>query len=181
MRSAKIYKTMVGGVPTFSDIPPTKGRYIVYTPSCFACNLKSTIDWGAIRLHFDAYSELISSTALQFAVDPALVRAVIHAESNFNPRARSPKGAMGLMQLMPGTARLMGVTDAHSPAQNIRGGVQYLAGLLEQYQGNITLAAAAYNAGPGAVQKYSGIPPYAETRVYVQRVNTLYERYRAGR
>ena len=108
------------------------------------------------------------------------MRAVIHAESNFNPVARSRKGAVGLMQLMPATAQQLGVADALVPSLNIRGGVQYLAGLLAQFNGNISLATAAYNAGPGAVQKHAGIPPYAETQVYVQRVKILHQRYRSA-
>lgn len=178
---SKIYTYTSGGVRTFSDIPPMKGAYAIYTPSCFACDLRSTINWRSTRLYLKEFGEIIKAAAEKFSVDPALVRAIIHAESNFNANARSPKGARGLMQLMPGTAREVGVSDPTVPSQNIHGGVQYLAGLLAQYRGNISLAAAAYNAGPGAVDKYGGIPPYAETRVYVQRVKVLHERYRANR
>lgn len=174
----KIYKYMVGGVPTFSDIAPNKGAYVVVNLSCFACNPASTINWQAIRLYHKEFSDTIELAAGKFGVDPALVRAVIHAESGFNSLARSRKGAIGLMQLMPDTAREVGVTDARNPVQNIYGGVQYLAGLLSQFQGNITLATAAYNAGPGAVAKYSGVPPYAETQAYVKRVNILHQRYK---
>jgi soluble lytic murein transglycosylase-like protein len=106
------------------------------------------------------------------------VRAVIHAESNFNPLARSRKGAMGLMQLMPGTARDMGVADSSDPGQNIQGGVKYLAYLLGRFNGDITLATAAYNAGPGAVSRHHGVPPYEETKTYVFRVNVLHQRYK---
>jgi soluble lytic murein transglycosylase-like protein len=174
----RIYKSLQGGTPTFSDIPPAKGAYVVYRPSCYACSVTSDINWNATKLHLDAYSDEIGLAAKQFDLDPALVRAVIHAESNFNARARSQKGAMGLMQLMPGTARMLGVADASDPAHNIRGGAQYLAGLLARFKNDITLAAAAYNAGPEAVQKYAGVPPYAETQVYVERVKILFQRYR---
>jgi soluble lytic murein transglycosylase-like protein len=174
----RIYKSLQGGTPTFSDIPPAKGAYVVYRPSCYACSVTSDINWNATKLNLDAYSEEIGLAAKQFDLDPALVRAVIHAESNFNARARSQKGAMGLMQLMPSTARMLGVADASDPAHNIQGGTKYLAGLLARFKNDITLAAAAYNAGPEAVQKYAGVPPYAETQVYVERVKILFQRYR---
>ncbi len=177
---AKIYKFKVGGTTSFSDIPPNRGQYIVWKPSCFACNVNSTIDWNSIRLHLEEFGSFINAASLQYAIDPALVRAVIHAESNFNPNARSPKGAMGLMQLMPATARSLGVLDASIPANNIKGGVQYLATLLKRFKGDISLAAAAYNAGPEAVEKYVGVPPYDETVVYVQRVKILHQRYKVS-
>jgi hypothetical protein len=162
---------------SFSDTP-RRGAYIVWSPSCYACNLNSTINWHATKLHTQAYGEAIDAAAKAHDLDPALVRAVIHAESGFNPKARSHKGAVGLMQLMPATAREVGVRDARVPSHNIRGGTQYLASLLAQFRGDVTLAAAAYNAGPAAVAKYAGIPPYAETQVYVQRVKILHRRYR---
>lgn len=177
---AKIYKFKVGDTTSFSDIPPNRGQYVVWRPSCFACNIRSTIDWNLIRLHLDEFDSFISSASHEYAIDPALVKAVIHAESNFNPKARSPKGAMGLMQLMPATARSLGVIDASIPANNIKGGVQYLATLLKRFKGDVSLAAAAYNAGPEAVEKYLGIPPYDETIVYVQRVKILHQRYRVS-
>ncbi|OYT90399.1 MAG: lytic transglycosylase [Burkholderiales bacterium PBB3] len=173
----KIFKYLKGGSPTFSDVPPSKGAYVVYQPSCFACNLYSNIDWHTTPLRTDEYRAEIDLAARQFDLDPALVLALIHAESGFDPRARSPKGAMGLMQLMPGTARMLGVTDAYAPGSNIRGGAKYLAGLLKRFKGDTALAAAAYNAGPEAVQRYAGVPPFAETRVYVQRVKILHRRY----
>jgi len=174
----KIYKYLKGGTPSFSDVPPAKIPYVVFTPSCYACNVNSNINWHTTPLHLQAYGQEIAQAARQFSVDPALVRAVIHAESGFNPRARSNKGATGLMQLMPGTARMLGVTDALQPSDNIRGGTQYLAEQLTRFNNDISLAAAAYNAGPGAVQKYAGIPPFAETQVYVQRVKILHQRYK---
>lgn len=174
----KVYKFFVGGVPSFSDIPPTRRAYVIWTPSCYACNPTSNINWESTKLHLQEFNDTIISVAEKYAVDPALVRALIHAESGFNPNARSNKGAMGLMQLMPATARDLGVVDATVPAYNIRGGVQYLAGLLGRFKGNVSLAAAAYNAGPEAVEKYAGVPPYAETQTYVKRVNILHRRYR---
>ena len=117
------------------------------------------------------YSDLIARHASEQAINPDFVKAVIQAESAFNPRARSPKGAMGLMQLMPSTAALYRVTDAFDPAQNIRAGVAYLKSLLTRFNDNQSLALAAYNAGPGAVEKYGNVvPPYKETRNYVARI-----------
>ncbi len=151
-----------------------------YIATCFACNLHSPIHWGSVPLNLDAYADAIRAASMEYGVDEAFLRAIIHAESAFNPRALSIKGAQGLMQLMPGTASDMGVLDAFDSGQNIRGGARYLALLLRDFGGNEHLAAAAYNAGPGAVQRYSGVPPYAETQVYVQRVDTLRKRYEAA-
>ena len=151
-----------------------------YIATCFACNLHSTIHWGSVPLNITAYADAIRAASVEYGVDEAFLRAIIHAESAFNPRALSLKGAQGLMQLMPGTAGDMGVLDAFDTGQNIRGGARYLALLLRDFGGNERLAAAAYNAGPGAVQRYNGVPPYAETQVYVQRVDTLRKRYEAA-
>jgi soluble lytic murein transglycosylase-like protein len=117
------------------------------------------------------YQALIDEHAALNSVSADLIRAVIQAESAFNPRARSPKGAMGLMQLMPATALEFGVIDPYDPAENIGAGVKYLKQLLTQYDGSVELALAAYNAGPGAVKKYGGsVPPYRETRAYVAKI-----------
>jgi len=122
------------------------------------------------------YDGLILLTALEHDVPPALVKAVIAAESLFDPDAVSRKGAQGLMQLMPETASKLGVADPFSAAQNVRAGVKYLREMLDRY-GDMQRALAAYNAGPTAVDRYRGIPPYPETRAYVQRVMTYYRNY----
>jgi soluble lytic murein transglycosylase-like protein len=116
------------------------------------------------------YDALIQASAARNGVDPALLKALIRAESNFDPNAGSPAGAQGLTQLMPGTAAGLGVTDVHDPAQAIEGGAKYLRSQLDAFGGDETKALAAYNAGPGAVTRYGGVPPYAETQQYVQRV-----------
>ncbi len=116
------------------------------------------------------FETLVQEHASRQSLRPELVRAVIQVESGFDPQARSGKGAMGLMQLMPGTARELGVRDAYDPAENIRGGTMYLRHLLDRYEGNEELALAAYNAGFTAVDRYGRIPPYNETQNYVKRV-----------
>ena len=122
--------------------------------------------------------QLVNTNASQWNVDPALVKAIIANESGFNANATSNVGAQGLMQLMPGTASGLGVTNAYDPAQNVSGGTRYIKGLLDRFNGDVRKAVAAYNAGPGAVEKYGGVPPYAETQNYVQNVLASYEKYR---
>jgi hypothetical protein len=124
-----------------------------------------------------AYDRHIADACLQYGLDQRLVKAVIKAESAFDPFAVSPKGAQGLMQLMPSTSRDMGVLNPFDPQENIHGGVRYLRLLLDRFNNNVVNALAAYNAGPESVQKYGGIPPYLVTQTYVQRVLSLYSLY----
>jgi len=176
-----IYKFRDGsGVTHYTDRKPRHGGYVVVSFFCPACDPKSKVNWTATKLNLTDYTSEINLSATQYGVDPALVRAIVHAESAFNPEARSHKGAQGLMQLMPATASMYGVSDPYDAGENIRAGTHHLAGLLKQYNGDIKLAAAAYNAGAGAVKKYGGVPPYAETKVYVERVGVLHKRYQDG-
>lgn len=135
----------------------------------------------SVFLDRDGVEKMVREAAERHNVDPALVRAVIETESNWNPTARSRKGAVGLMQLIPSTAQRFGVNDASNPKQNVEAGVLYLKTLLERYNGNLDLALAAYNAGEGAVDRAGGIPRYRETRNYVQRVQDAYYRPGSGR
>lgn len=123
---------------------------------------------------------LAQSNGQLWGVDPNLLKAIMANESDFDPKATSRTGAQGLMQLEPGTAADLGVHDAYDPAQNVWGGARYMRGLLDRFGGNLRLAVAAYNAGPGAVEKYGDVPPYAETQTYVQNVLESYKKYQGG-
>ena len=175
------------GVRNYTSVRPrgvaaTAMRTIKYSymETCFACGNRPGLNFGTLRLNTAAYQAEIAAAAREHGVDEAIVRAIIHAESAYNPMALSRVGAQGLMQLMPATARRFGFSDSFNPQQNIQGGVKYLAWLLKRFNGNLTLAAAGYNAGEGAVDKYNGVPPYSETRRYVDRVGVLAERYRGS-
>jgi soluble lytic murein transglycosylase-like protein len=125
------------------------------------------------------YDALVTAAAQRYGLDPALLHGLIQQESGFNPSAGSPAGAQGLCQLMPGTAAALGVTDPLDPAQSIDGGARYLKQQLDAFGGDASLALAAYNAGPGAVHRYGGVPPYAETQAYVQKVLGYANAYRS--
>ena len=183
LRGAVYRVVKADGSVEYTNLAQGRGRgravtmLFTYIATCVACDLHSTINWGRVQLHLDAYADVIRAASAESGVDQAFLRAVIHAESAFNPNALSLKGAQGLMQLMPGTASDMGVLDAFDAGQNIRGGARYLAQLLRTFGGDERLAAASYNAGPAAVQRYRGVPPFAETQVYVRRVGELRKRY----
>lgn len=166
------------GVLSFSDRKPgSTSNYEVLRFDCFACRTQPGVNWQTTPLNLQSYREQTRTLASITGVDEALIRAVIHAESAFNAAAISSKGATGLMQLMPATAADLGVIDRFDPNENIAGGCRYLEQLLALYDGDERLATAAYNAGPGAVARYSGIPPYIETQNYISRVQILRKRY----
>jgi soluble lytic murein transglycosylase-like protein len=133
---------------------------------------------GATSAAATPFAAEIDAAAARHGLDPALLRGLIRQESNFNPAATSPAGAQGLCQLMPATAAGLGVANPSDPAQNIEGGAKYLKQQLDRFGGDVSKALAAYNAGPGAVQKYNGVPPYAETQNYVQKVTAYANEYR---
>lgn len=186
--SGQVYSYMKDGVRHYTSARPTQTASIQglrtirysYIETCYACGLNPGVNFGAVRLNTNAYATEIAAAAREFGVEEAVVRAIIHAESAYNPTALSRAGAQGLMQLMPATARRFGVSDSFDASQNIRGGVQYLSWLLKRFNGNLQLAAAGYNAGEGAVDRHGGVPPYSETQRYVQRVGILAERYRGA-
>lgn len=159
------------GVIHFTNTP-TSSNYVLYIR-----------EWSkSVRYVTDtqAYDDLIRSAAGRHGLNFFLIKAVIRAESAFNPRAVSKKGARGLMQIMPENYPSLSISDPFDPKQNINGGSRYLKRLLGRYKGQLPLALAAYNAGPTAVDKYQGIPPYPETRTYVRRVMLLYSKYKGS-
>ncbi|MGE8214991.1 Soluble lytic murein transglycosylase precursor [compost metagenome] len=186
--NGQVYSYMKDGVRHYTSARPAQlaslgqVRTIHYSfiERCYACGANPGVNFGSVRLNTTAFQSEITAAAREFGVEEAVVRAIIHAESAYNPTALSRAGAQGLMQLMPPTARRFGVTDSYDAAQNIRGGVQYLSWLLKRFNGNLTLAAAGYNAGEGAVDRHGGVPPYSETQYYVKRVAQLAERYRGA-
>jgi soluble lytic murein transglycosylase-like protein len=167
------------GIVHFTDAP-TDRRFKI-----FMRDLKKDRELRT-RLHLSSsvnpaeYDQIISSCSSKYGVSPSLIKAVIHAESGYNPNAVSRKGASGLMQLMPGTARSLKVSNSFDPQDNVEGGVKYLRFLLDTFHGDVSLAVAAYNAGLNKVAKYGGIPPYNETRTYVNRVLSYMQSYQAN-
>jgi soluble lytic murein transglycosylase-like protein len=177
---AQVYKwTDENGIVTFSNIAPPKDQdFKVLRFPCYAADPKfRSVRSEKVPLNTSAYRTEIRSAAQYNAVEESLIRAIIHAESAYQADAQSPKGAQGLMQLMPDTQAELNVNNPFDPEANINGGTRYLSRLLDEFDGDFELAAAAYNAGPNAVYRYGGVPPYDETREYVRRVKILYRRY----
>lgn len=176
----KVYRSVTAnGVTAFSDKPPAAGQYTLLRYRCFACGRDNQTDFSKTPLFFRKYQQQIEQAGKLHQLEPALIKAVIHAESGFNPNALSPRGAVGLMQLMPATATELAVSDPRDPMANINAGAAYLASLLRQFDGKLELALAAYNAGPDTVRRYQAVPPFSETQNYVKRVQQLLKRYRA--
>jgi len=180
---AEMYKfTDKDGIIHYTNVRPTGQKDVkTFSFPCYASDPKcNQLDWEKIPLNRGAFNSEIQAAAEVFAVDDALIRAIIHAESAYQPEALSPKGAQGLMQIMPATQAELHIADVFDPISNIEGGTRYLSSLLEQFDQSVELAAAAYNAGPGAVRQYGGVPPYKETLEYVRRIKILYRRYRSS-
>jgi hypothetical protein len=170
MAQAQIYtRKSASGVVEATNVPDARDFQLTYPGKG---TLIHSTAWRLRPNYNGEYNHHIAAAASQHGVDVDLVRAVIQVESDFDPLARSSKGAQGLMQLMPERARILGVTNAFDPRQNIFAGVRYLRQLLDQF-GDVSLAVAAYNAGENAVARYKGIPPYKETRSYVEKIHAL--------
>jgi soluble lytic murein transglycosylase-like protein len=176
--TADIYKYEDdAGVLHFTDAPTDKRFKIFMRDIKKDKKLRTNFKLSACNRNPEEFESIINSCALEYGVNKSLVKAVIHAESGFNPGAVSPKGAQGLMQLMPKTAQGLNVADSFNPADNIKGGVRYLKFLLNTFNGDEALALAAYNSGLSRVAKYGGIPPYEETRNYVAKVLSYKKSY----
>ena len=179
--SADIYKYEDDeGVLHFTDAPTSRKFKIIMRDIEKDKRLRTNFGFTRVSRNPAEFDAIINSCAREFGVDRALVKAVIHAESGYNPNAVSGKGAAGLMQLMPGTARDLKVADSFNPSDNIRGGVRYLRFLLDTFKGNVSLALAAYNAGLAKVARYGGVPPYEETQNYVSKVLSYQRNYAAN-
>jgi len=179
--TADIYKYVdEEGVMHFTDAP-TDRRFKVFMKDLKKDRqLRTNFKLSACYRNPDEFEPIIKSLASEYGVDKSLVKAVIHAESGYNPNAVSSKGAQGLMQLMPKTAQGLKVSNSFDPKDNIRGGIRYLRFLLDTFKGDVTLALAAYNAGLSRVSQYGGVPPYAETRNYISKVLTYQKSYQSN-
>jgi len=175
--TVKVYKYQdAHGNVAFSDRPPLTTDYKELFYDCFACGKKNRIDFFTVPLITDKFTDEINAARDKSGLSSGLIRAMIHAESGFDAKATSRRGAIGLTQLMPETAKELGV-NPFNEAENILGGSLYMASLLKRYDGDLQKAAAAYNAGASVVDQYQGPPPFAETTAYLKRLTALYQRY----
>jgi len=178
---ADIYKFIDDeGVMHFTDAPTDRRFKIFMRDLKKDRKLRTNFRLGALCRNPAEFEPIVKSVASEYGVDKNLVKAVIHAESGYNPNAVSPRGAQGLMQLMPKTAQGLKVPNSFDPQDNIRGGVRYLRFLLDTFKGDVTLALAAYNAGMSRVNQYGGVPPYEETRNYISRVLSYQKSYQSN-
>ncbi len=176
--SSDIYKYVdEEGVMHFTDAPTDRRFKIFMRDLKKDRQLRTNFKLSACYRNPDEFEPIIKSLASEYGVDKSLVKAVIHAESGYNPNAVSSKGAQGLMQLMPKTAQGLKVGNSFDPKENIRGGIRYLRFLLDTFKGDVTLALAAYNAGLSRVSQYGGVPPYQETRNYISKVLAYQKTY----
>jgi len=171
--------TSAGGIYSFVDERGAWHFSNVPTDPRYGLASRSRHISPHVPRNYAKYEEIISEAATHYGLDPDLISAIIQIESGWIPDARSSKGAIGLMQLMPETSSNLAVSNPFDPKANIRGGTKYLRQLIERFRGNLVLALAAYNAGPGKVERYKGIPPYPETRRYVRKVLNQWQEYRS--
>jgi soluble lytic murein transglycosylase-like protein len=162
------------GVVHYTNVPGDSRYNLIRKDAEPAVARPATESGGAVSQGVRAFTQLIRAAAERYGVETRLIEAMVQTESAGNPTAVSPKGARGLMQLMPERAALLGVRNSFDPGQNVDGGVRHMRDLLQSFGGDVTLALAAYNAGEAAVRSYGGVPPFAETREYVRRVRALY-------
>lgn len=178
--SAQVYRYVDdNGITVLTNVPPASMRDRAENIGCYGTCITG-VDWRNTPLRRSEYADEIRAASEIFGLDDALIRAIMHAESWFNPDAVSHAGAQGLMQLMPATQSRFGVADPFDPLDNITAGAAYLAWLWQEFEGDLEQVVAAYNAGENAVRSHDGIPPFAETREYVRRVRILHSRYRGG-
>jgi soluble lytic murein transglycosylase-like protein len=178
-KSLKVYKHIDReGIIHYSSKKPNVANFDIINVRCPECAWKSKVNWNTTPLVKNKFESEIQTAAKKWKIEPSLIKAVIHAESSFKADITSSAGAQGLMQLMPATQKIYSVTNPYNPTQNIQAGTAYLKHLLSVYNDDLRLALAAYNAGESAVKKYNNVPPYKETKNYINRVKILHKRYK---